>query len=158
VFERLLGPRYFHSPKGLLARKQALFPITFDGIGVIPTTTITPIAYLEGWVLITLIIVTWFMVDHYPFLLEALVRVDNNTFSFQQHFKVACDLLPPPICICFLLFEQFIKQQMVQVQYSISKHLHHHTLSNMFSDKISEAHHARILSCFGPRVGAWLTT
>jgi len=158
VFECLLGPRSFDSPKRPLARKQALLPIIFDGIRVIPTTTITPIAYLEGWVLITLIIVTRFMVDHCPFLLEALARVDNNTFSFQQHFKVACDLLPPPIRMCFLLFEQFIKQQMVQLQYSISKRLHHHTFSNMFSDKISEAHHAQILSCFGPRTGAWLIT
>jgi hypothetical protein len=75
-----------------------------------------------------LIIATKFMVDHCPFLLEALTWVDNNTFFFQQHFKVACDLLSPPIRTYLLPFEQFIKEQMVQFQYSISKHLHHHTL------------------------------
>jgi hypothetical protein len=31
------------------------------------------------------------MVNQYPFLLEALARVDNNTFLFQQHLKVVCD-------------------------------------------------------------------
>jgi hypothetical protein len=50
------------------------------------------------------------MVDQHPFLFEALTQVDNNTFLFQQHLKVAYDLLPPLICACILLFEQFIKQ------------------------------------------------
>jgi hypothetical protein len=31
---------------------------------------------------------------------------------------------------------------MVQFQDSILKHLHHHTLSNMFFDETFEAHHA----------------
>jgi len=47
---------------------------------------------------------------------------------------------------------------MIQLQDSISKHLHHDTLSSMPSDEIYEAHHARILSCYGPRVNVWLTT
>jgi hypothetical protein len=46
---------------------------------------------------------------------------------------------------------------MVQLQDFISKRLHHHTFSNMFSYGISKAHHARILSCSGPKVGTWLT-
>jgi hypothetical protein len=83
------------------------------------------------------------MVDQRPFLLEALARVDNNTFPFQQHFKVACDLLPPSTCVCLPSFEQLIGQQMVQLQDSISKHLHQHTFSNM----TFEAHHAQILLC-----------
>jgi len=33
-----------------------------------------------------------------------------------------------------------------------------HTFSNMLSDMIFEAHCARILSCFRPKVGTWLTT
>jgi hypothetical protein len=49
------------------------------------------------------------MVDQHPnFLLEALAQVDNNTFPFQQHFKAAFDLLPPPTHVCLPLFEQFI--------------------------------------------------
>jgi len=36
--------------------------------------------------------------------------------------------------------------------------LHHHTHFGMFSDRILEAHRAQILSCFGPKVGAWFTT
>jgi len=44
---------------------------------------------------------------------------------------------------------------MVRFQDSILKRLHHHTLSNIFFDGIFDTHHARILSCFGPRVGAW---
>jgi hypothetical protein len=33
--------------------------------------------------------------------------------------------------------------------------LHHHTLSSMLFDRTFEAHHARILSCCGPRVNIW---
>jgi hypothetical protein len=47
---------------------------------------------------------------------------------------------------------------MVQLQDSISECLHHHTLFNMLSNKIFEAHRAQILSCFGPRAVAWLIT
>jgi hypothetical protein len=57
----------------------------------------------------------------------------------------------------FFRFLSFIRQQLVQLQNSISEHLHHHTFSNMFFDKISKAHHAHILSCFSPRVSVWLT-
>jgi hypothetical protein len=89
------------------------------------------------------------MVDQHPFLLELLAQIDTNTFPFQQHLKVTCDLLPPLARVYFLPFEQFIEQQMVQLQNSISKRLHHHTFSNMFSNKISKAHRARILSCYG---------
>jgi hypothetical protein len=53
------------------------------------------------------------MVDQHPFLLEVLAQVDYNTFLFQQHLKVACDLLLLPIRTCILLFEQLIGQQMV---------------------------------------------
>jgi hypothetical protein len=76
------------------------------------------------------------MVDQCPFLFEALTGVDNNTFPFQQHLKATCDLLPPLAHACFLSFEQPIGQQMVQFQDSISEHLHHHTFSNMFFDKV----------------------
>jgi hypothetical protein len=44
---------------------------------------------------------------------------------------------------------------MVQLQNSISKHLHHHTFSSMLFNGTSKAHYAQILSCFGPRVGIW---
>jgi hypothetical protein len=44
---------------------------------------------------------------------------------------------------------------MVWLQDSILDHLHHHTLSSMFFDKIYEAHRAWILSCFQPWDG-WL--
>jgi hypothetical protein len=53
------------------------------------------------------------MVDQHPFLLEALMRIENKTFPCQQHFKVACDFLLPLTSACFYLFEQFIEQQMV---------------------------------------------
>jgi hypothetical protein len=72
MFRHLLGLGSFDSAKEPLAHKQASFPITFGGIRVIPTTTITPIVYLKNWVFIALIIATKFMADHYPFLLETL--------------------------------------------------------------------------------------
>jgi len=46
---------------------------------------------------------------------------------------------------------------MVQLQDSISKRLHHQTFFNMLAEEIYETHHARILSCSSPKVGAWLT-
>jgi hypothetical protein len=81
------------------------------------------------------------MFDQRFFLLEALVRVNNNTFSFQQHLKAACDLLPPLARACLSPFE-LIEQQIFQLQDSISEHLHHHTLSNIIFDKTSKANHA----------------
>jgi hypothetical protein len=45
---------------------------------------------------------------------------------------------------------------MVQLQDSILECLQYHTFYNMFFDKILKAHHAKILSCFGLRVGDWL--
>jgi hypothetical protein len=95
------------------------------------------------------------MVDQRPFLVETLTQVDNNTFPFHQHLKVACDLLPPLAYAYLHPFKQFIGQQMVQLQYSILECLRHHTLSNMLSDGTSKAHHAQILSCFSPRASVW---
>ncbi len=80
------------------------------------------------------------MFDQCPSLFEALAQVDNNTFPFQQHLKVACDLQPPLAHVCFVLFEQLIGQQMVHLKNSISERWHHHTFSNMLFDKIFTAH------------------
>jgi hypothetical protein len=82
--------------------------------------------------------------------------VDDH--PFQQHFKATCDFLVPLTRMCLLLFKQLIGQQMVRFQNSILKCLHHHTFSNMLSDRIFEAHYARILSCFRPMAGTWLIT
>jgi hypothetical protein len=91
------------------------------------------------------------MVDQHPFIFQALTQVDNNTFLFQQHFKAAFNILPFPARACLFPFEQFIEEQMVQLQNSILERLHHHTLSNMCFDATSKAHYAQILSCFGPK-------
>jgi hypothetical protein len=82
------------------------------------------------------------MVNQHPFLLEALTRIDNNTFHFQQHLNATCDFLPPLARACLPPFEQLIEQQMVHIQDSILEHLHHHTLFNMLFDGIFEAHRA----------------
>jgi hypothetical protein len=79
MFRHLFGLGFFHSPKGLLACKQASFSITFNGIELILTSTIAPIAYLRNWALITIVIAIRFMVDQCPFLLEVLTQIDNNT-------------------------------------------------------------------------------
>jgi hypothetical protein len=148
MFGHLLGLRPFDSLKGPLARKQTSLPITFNGIGLILTFTIAATTYLGSWAFVIWVIVVRFMVDQNLFLLKTLTRI-NNTFPFQQHLKAACDILPPPAHACFPPFEQFIKQQMVQLEDSISKCLHHHTLFNMLSNGISKTHRARILSCSG---------
>jgi hypothetical protein len=104
------------------------------------TSNVALATHLGTWTLVTSIIVAKFMVNQHSFFFETLIQVNNNTFFFQQHLKVTCDLLPPPVCTCLLPFEQLIEQQMVQLQDSISEHMHHHTLYNMFFDKINEAH------------------
>jgi hypothetical protein len=93
VFGCLLSLGSFDS-LGLLAYKQAFFPIAFGNIGLIPTPTIASTTYLKNWAFVISIIATRFKGNQCPFLLEALTRVDNNAFFFQQHLKVACDLLP----------------------------------------------------------------
>jgi len=98
------------------------------------------------------------MVYQRPLLFETLARVYNNTFPFQQHLNVAFDLLPPPAHACLPPFEQFIEQQMVQLQDSILEHLQHHTLSIMLFDMTSQAHHAQNLSNYGLQACAWLIT
>jgi hypothetical protein len=82
------------------------------------------------------------MVDQRPFLFEAFAQVDNNTFPFEQHLKVACNFLPPPVHVCLFPFKQLIKEQIVQLQDSILECLHHHTFSSMLFDETSKAHHA----------------
>jgi hypothetical protein len=155
MFRCLLGLESFDDPKGPLAHKQASLPITFNGIGLI-LMTIIALAYLRSWALVTTIITVSLMVDQCPFLFEALTWGDNNTIPFQQHLKAACDFLPPLAYTCLLSFEQLIRQQMVRLQNSISKCLHYHIFSDMLFNEIFEAYRTQILSCFGPRAGAWL--
>ncbi len=85
------------------------------------------------------------MVDQHLFFREALTQVNNNTFPFQQHFKMVCDFLSFLVRTRFLPFEQPIGQQMVRLQDSIFERLHHHTFYNMFSNTIFEARHVWIL-------------
>jgi hypothetical protein len=110
MFGRLLGLRSFDISKGPLVHKQTSLPITFDGVGLVLTSIITPTTYLRNWAFVISIIFARFMVDQCPFLLEALVGVDNNTFPFQQHLNNTCDLLTPPTRACLFPFEQFIGQ------------------------------------------------
>jgi hypothetical protein len=67
-----LGPRSFDSPERPLVGKQASLPITFGGVGLISTSTITITTYLGSWALVASVIFSKFMVDQCPFLLEAL--------------------------------------------------------------------------------------
>ncbi len=140
MFRHLIGARSFDNLEELLARKQASLPVTLGGIGFIPTSTITPTTHLGNWAFVASIIIAKFMVDQHPFFLKILAQVDNNIFPFHQHLKATCDLLLPPARMCLFPFEQFIRQQMVHLQDSISKRLHHHTLSNMLFEKIFKAH------------------
>jgi hypothetical protein len=101
VFRHLLGLGSFDSPKNILTRKWAFLPITFNGIKFIPSTTITLTIYLRSWALVVSFIAVGFMIDQHPCLFETLIWIDN--FPFQQHFKVACDLLPFQVQACFLV-------------------------------------------------------
>ncbi len=105
MFRHLLGPRSFDSLEGPLVHKETSLLITFNGVRLISTSTIAPTSYLGSWTLVALVIATRFMVDQRPFFLKTLAWVNNNIFPFQQHFKAACDLLPPPTHVCFPPFE-----------------------------------------------------
>jgi hypothetical protein len=95
MFRCLLSPRSFNSLERPLACKQASFPITFDGVKLILTSTITLAAYLRSWAFVALVIAIRFMVDQCLFILEALAQVNNNTFFFQQHFMWSFTTLNP---------------------------------------------------------------
>jgi len=82
MFGHLWGPRSIDSLEGPLTRKQVFLLITLSGIGLIPTSTITPISYLKNWAFVASIIVVRFMVNQSPFLFEVLTQVDNNTLLF----------------------------------------------------------------------------
>ncbi len=110
VFGHLLGSRSFDILEKLLVHKQTYVLITFGIIKFILTVVITPISYLRNWAFVILVMTIRFMVDQHPFLFEALARIDNNTFPFQQYLKVACDILPPLARACFFPFEQLIRQ------------------------------------------------
>jgi hypothetical protein len=117
VFRCFLGWRSFDSLERVLAHKLAFFPITFNGIRFILTTTIALTTYLGSWALVASIIVARFMVNQHPCLFEAFTQVDN--YPFQRHFKSTCDLLPFQARACFPPFKQLIGQQMVHLQNSI---------------------------------------
>jgi hypothetical protein len=72
MFRCIFGLRPFDSPKGPLAHKQTSLPITFNGIKLILTSTVAPTTYLKNWAFVVLVIVVRFMVNQYPFFLEAL--------------------------------------------------------------------------------------
>ncbi len=95
IFGHLLNLRSFDSLKGSLTCKHAFLPTVFSGIGLIPIATIILATYLRNWAHVISITIVKFMVNQCPFLFETLIRVDNNTFFFQQHFKVACNHLSP---------------------------------------------------------------
>jgi hypothetical protein len=72
LFGCFLSLRSFDNPLGFLVHKQASLLITFGGVGLILTTTITPVIYLRSWALVVSIIVVKFMIDQHPFLFKAL--------------------------------------------------------------------------------------
>jgi hypothetical protein len=72
MFRYLLSLGSFDSPKGPFAHKQAFFPMTFGGIELILTSTITPTTYLRNWAVVAPVIAIRFMVNQCPFLLEDL--------------------------------------------------------------------------------------
>jgi hypothetical protein len=82
MFRHLLGLGSFDNPEKPLVHKQGSLPMIFGGVEFILTSTIAPTTYLGSWALVVSIIVVRFMVDHRPFLLEALAQVNSNTFLF----------------------------------------------------------------------------
>jgi hypothetical protein len=72
MFGHLLGLGSFDSLEGFIVCKQISFLITFGGVELISTSTITPTSYLRDWTFVALIIVVKFMVEQCPFLFEAL--------------------------------------------------------------------------------------
>jgi hypothetical protein len=113
-----LDSKFFDSLKRPIVEKQVFLLITFGGIEFILIINIIPTTYLRNWALVASIIVVSFMINQYPFLFEALAQI-NNIFLFHQHFKVACDFLPPSVRAHLFMFKHLIGQQMIQFQNSI---------------------------------------
>ncbi len=83
----LLGLRSFDSLEGSLFHKQASFSIILGGISLISTSTIAPITYLKNWALVVSIIVIRLMVNQRPFLLEALVQINNTSMQHAIYYR-----------------------------------------------------------------------
>lgn len=119
--------------------------------------TIVPTTYWGSWTLITWTNAYRCIIEQHLILFESLVWVDDDTFFFQQRFKVTNNLYHLQH-VCLLPFEQPIGQQIDQFQDSILKHLHHHTFSTMLFEKMFNAHQTHTLSYFGLGASTWLTT
>ncbi len=110
-FERLLGLDFLKCLKAPLVCPQVSLPISNDGIGLISTKTIAPIAYLGSWTLVVLVIASRFLLDLRPFLLEAIGVSSSGSFPFQLHLKLFRKSFSLTIATCLPLFEQLIKRK-----------------------------------------------
>jgi hypothetical protein len=76
-----------------LVHQQVFFPIFKGGTGLVFVKVIALVAYLMNWGLVVPIITLKFLQDNHPFL-SGVIKANNlGPFSFQVHFRWACDLL-----------------------------------------------------------------
>jgi hypothetical protein len=90
--------------------QQAFLPIFCGGINFISTKFIALVSYLGNWALVAPIITIKFLVDHCPFLLEAIGVNNFSPFPFHAHLKMAQKFLPPNLVGCIFHFMQFVKK------------------------------------------------
>ncbi len=111
--------------------RQVLIPISSGGVGFIFAKTITLMAFLGSWALVTCVIAFRFLLDSCPFLLEAIRASNSGSLPFQAHLKLSKELPPFVVRKCLPPFEQFAKKGVDQLQEIILEKLDNHSFYSM---------------------------
>jgi hypothetical protein len=95
VFERFLGPSSLECLEAPFVPWHVVLLIYSGGIRLISSKVIVPFTYLRSWALVIIVIVSRFLLDSCPFLLEAIGVNGLGPFLFQAHIRLMQELLPP---------------------------------------------------------------
>lgn len=129
-FERHLDLGSLECLKALLVYRHVAFPIFCGGIRLISFKVIALVVYLGSWTLITITIVSTFLLDFHSFLLEVIGVNSSRPFLFQAHMKSTQELIPLGVVARVPLFEQLVERS-TSIQENISKKLHDHSFINI---------------------------
>jgi hypothetical protein len=74
--------------------RHVTLPISSGDIGLILVDIIVLVAFLGSWALVVLVITFRFLLDSYPFLLEAIGASNLGSFPFHVHLRLFEEFLP----------------------------------------------------------------
>jgi hypothetical protein len=148
-FERFLGLGSLECFKALRVCWHVAFPIFSGGIRLISLKVIALVIYLGSWTLVTIVIVS-------KFLLEVIGVNSSRPFLFQAHMKSTQKLIPLGVVACVPLFEQLVERNTYCIQENISERLHNHLCINILFYLLFDLHQTHLRSCAGLSANVWL--